>query len=430
MKISAIIPTHNPRVDLLREVVASVAAQSTPADTWELLIVDNASNPALRTLIDFPGLNSTKILEESALGLTYARLKGIRESRGDYIVFIDDDTILDSTYFQHVVEFFEEHPAVSIIGGAITARLDCEPPPWFQEFSSNLALRDLGRDIQIFQASYDSHQRLLYPLAAPVGAGMALRKTTAESYAHSLTESTSFLSDRKGTDLSSAGDCEIVIGALSSGKAVAYVPKLKLTHVIPSHRLRFSYFARLRYSIGRSWVHLLYQYAASPWPPLDRAALPLSLGRSFFRMKAWSCKTRFVEWAYFAGQLRGRADYAHYTRLSKICAHVTMGKLLYRTYYQPLHSVKRIIAQGIARSFEQLKNESEMKQKVHTLRSVQPCPEPGLPVHFLSGSKFWEQTCLCFASLAKVSPITLHPIIIDDGTLRRSHRKSIKTVLP
>ncbi len=47
LRVSVVIPTHNPRKDYLARVVDALRGQTLSKDLWELLIVDNGSRVPL-----------------------------------------------------------------------------------------------------------------------------------------------------------------------------------------------------------------------------------------------------------------------------------------------------------------------------------------------------------------------------------------------
>src|SRR3989337_147732 len=96
--LSVIICTHNPRPDYLRRALDALKAQTLPLEQWELLFIDNASRERLADLWDISWHPHARHVRESELGLTPARLRGIQESRGEVLVFIDDDNVLASDF--------------------------------------------------------------------------------------------------------------------------------------------------------------------------------------------------------------------------------------------------------------------------------------------------------------------------------------------
>jgi glycosyltransferase involved in cell wall biosynthesis len=143
--ISVVIPTHQPRRDRLQRVIAALDKQSLPAEKWELIVVDNLSDPPVRNE-DLSGISGTdvRLVNEERLGLTPARIRGIREARGEIIVFVDDDNVLERDYLFVVAKRFTENPKLGACGGKALPEFETPPLEGTKEFWSMLALRDLG----------------------------------------------------------------------------------------------------------------------------------------------------------------------------------------------------------------------------------------------------------------------------------------------
>ncbi|PTX10668.1 glycosyltransferase involved in cell wall biosynthesis [Pontibacter mucosus] len=89
--VSIVMPTHN-RESMLTRAVESVLNQTY--SNWELLIVDDASNDNTQQVVEDFISKDARIkyykLERNQ-GACVARNKGITESNGDYITFLDSD---------------------------------------------------------------------------------------------------------------------------------------------------------------------------------------------------------------------------------------------------------------------------------------------------------------------------------------------------
>src|SRR5689334_16343532 len=90
--ISVILCTYNPDEILLESAFRSIRDQEIRKSHYEVIIVDNNSDVPLEqaNITDVLGRGAT-LLREERQGLTYARLKGIEASKGDLLVFVDDD---------------------------------------------------------------------------------------------------------------------------------------------------------------------------------------------------------------------------------------------------------------------------------------------------------------------------------------------------
>jgi len=99
--LSIIIPTYN-RPALLKTAIQSVLAQTN--DNWELIIIDDGSNPKANVVIkEFNDSRITYFYQENK-GRSIARNKGISLAQGKYIAFLDDDDVYDKNFCAAVSE--------------------------------------------------------------------------------------------------------------------------------------------------------------------------------------------------------------------------------------------------------------------------------------------------------------------------------------
>jgi len=303
--VSVIIPTHNPAVGRLQRTLQGLGRQTLPRDRWELLVIDNASAQPVDAALATSGHPAARVIREEKLGLTHARLAGISAATGRVLIMVDDDNVLREDYLALALRFLEEHSTVDVVGGLIRGEFETPPAAWSTPHLWSLALRDFGPGTRISDFAPEG-ERHAWPVFAPVGAGMVLRMEAVHRYVKFFGQATSALSDRKGTSLGSAGDCEMVMhAALLAGRQVAYTADLQLTHLIPSGRLTFRYLARLAYQSGISWgaFQVVYGFRTRIHP----LTLLLRLPRAFLRQAAWT-RAGYVAWAGIAGEFVGRAQ--------------------------------------------------------------------------------------------------------------------------
>lgn len=307
MLISVILPTHNPDPLRLSRTLEGLRTQTLPRAQWELILVDNASTPAVSpstaTLAPTP---IDRIVAESVLGLSAARRRGLAEARGRFVVFVDDDNVLDPDYLEKVADIFACAPRLGMAGGISVPEFESPPAEWQREFFSLLALRNLGPEPQTAVApEAGTGGAVRYPICAPIGAGMALRREAAETWRQASTAS--LFTDRRGSELTSAGDNDIVLTLFKVGWHAGYFPTLRLTHLIPAGRLAPDYLARLNRGIQCSWMQVLAWHQANPWPPIARWTLPLRQARAWFTYRAWTGPAAHIRWAGACGHFQGRA---------------------------------------------------------------------------------------------------------------------------
>jgi len=115
-ELSIIICTHNPRQDYLSRTLDALRAQTLPMAEWELLVVDNASHSPVAASISLTWHPNARHVKEEVLGLTPARLRGIQEAQGQVLVFVDDDSLLESSYLELAMGIAKSRPDRGLLG--------------------------------------------------------------------------------------------------------------------------------------------------------------------------------------------------------------------------------------------------------------------------------------------------------------------------
>lgn len=309
MKLSVVICTHNPRQDYLDRTIASIRTQARDRGefTFELIVIDNSSLRRLEDELDLSWHPDARVVREDRLGLSYARLRSFEEAQGDIIVFVDDDNVLAADYLANVACVFSLHAELGAIGGKSIPEYEVDPPAWFHETGLSLACRDLGDSVLSAAWSTESGGRF-YPVCAPIGAGMAVRRSAYEGYirAAALDERRLALG-RRGSDLASGEDNDIVLAILEQGWRVAYRPELLLNHLIPAGRLTQDYLERYARSANRTWVKVLDVHGICPWTPISSWTIPIRRARAYLLTQPWRSPERAICYMAQRGLFEGRA---------------------------------------------------------------------------------------------------------------------------
>ncbi|HAJ34903.1 MAG TPA: hypothetical protein DCL15_04310 [Chloroflexi bacterium] len=95
--VSVIIPTYNRKQSLLR-TLDSLARQTYPTDRFEVIVVDDGGNDGSHEVRQSAYPFQLEYFHQSNKGSAAARNYGVQQSRGDILVFIDDDMTLDARY--------------------------------------------------------------------------------------------------------------------------------------------------------------------------------------------------------------------------------------------------------------------------------------------------------------------------------------------
>lgn len=274
--VSVIVCTHNPREAYLARVLAALAAQTLSRDSWELLVIDNASEVPLSGNVDLSFHPQGRIVREEALGLTNARLRGMRESTGTLLVFIDDDNVVASDYLEQASNIAQQWPILGVWGGQAFPEWQELPADWTREYWPWLGLRELDREYWS-NAPRDSK-------ALPFGAGMCVRRTIAAAYADSFAHNSRrrLLVGRTGRELAGSEDTDIAFMACELGLGVGLFPRLKMSHLIPRQRVQEEYLLRLIEALTHSGALLNWMHGGGPPLRPSRSERLLRWYQSFF----------------------------------------------------------------------------------------------------------------------------------------------------
>jgi glycosyltransferase involved in cell wall biosynthesis len=303
-EIAVVICTHAPNRERLQATLRGLQAQDLPAPRWEALLVDNASPdfPAIAAGSDGAPPNLRRVVEP-ALGLTHARRRGLRETTAPFVVFVDDDNVLAPNYLSSALAHLHAHSDVGACGGRSLGRFETPPASWQERFLDLLAVRDLG-PAPLFSEPPTGKDPLRYPACAPIGAGMVVRRAAIATW---LGKPVAF-TDRRGRDLTSGGDNDLVLALYAAGWRVAYFPDLWLEHLVPARRLEPRYLGRLNRALQRSWMQVLTAHRANPWPPLGRFGATVRVVRAWVRHRAWAGGAGWVAWQGARGHFEGRVS--------------------------------------------------------------------------------------------------------------------------
>jgi glycosyltransferase involved in cell wall biosynthesis len=234
IKLSVILCTHNPDTAMLTLVIAGLKAQTMEKADWEFVLIDNRSiNPLSAEMVNWH--SQGRIVRDEKIGLTAARVRGIAESRGSLIVFVDDDAVLDADYLRQAIAVSNANPQVGVFGGNVELRMEIPVPAYYLPHLALLAERKVERD---------TWGCMYLDQITPCGVGMLVRRPIAEAYRNNTRGLRAGLG-RKGNMLTSGEDNDIAYTACDMGMAIGLFTALHLTHLIPKERLTRAYMSRL-----------------------------------------------------------------------------------------------------------------------------------------------------------------------------------------
>ena len=241
--VSVVICTFNGQ-DRLPEVLDALMVQTVPPEIrWEIVVVDNNSTDRTAEVAAAYGLHSSVpliVATESTQGLVYARRRGLLASTGQFISFLDDDTIVDAGWVQAIYEFFRTHERAGLVGPKIIPQLDVEPPGYFDLIKRALGITDLGNETLELTLSKRGH---------PLGPHSGCRRVAIEPF---LQRDSFDVIGRCGNQLSSSEDSILAHDVRRGGWQWWYEPRMRLWHHIPPYRLTEEYLRRLMEGLAES----------------------------------------------------------------------------------------------------------------------------------------------------------------------------------
>ncbi|MCL2511270.1 MAG: glycosyltransferase [Bacteroidales bacterium] len=240
MKISIIVCTYN-RDDYISKALNSLARQTLSTSQYEIIIVNNNSTDNTDALCqiflqEHQQLNARYFIETQQ-GLSYARNRGIVESSGDILVFMDDDAQADEHFLQEIRHFFETTTDATACGGRIYPDFESKRPDWMSCFLLPLTSTiDKGDNIKLFKGTQ-----------YPIGANMAFRREMFQQYGM-------FNPDlgRKGDSLDGSEEKDIFLKIKKEKGKIYYLPSAIVKHQVPDRRLTFDFFKRQAIGVGKS----------------------------------------------------------------------------------------------------------------------------------------------------------------------------------
>lgn len=250
--LSVIICSHNPREDYLRRTLASLRDQRLDNTQWELLLIDNGSEKPLAKGWNLDWHPRARSLIESEVGLTAARLRAIKEAKGELLVFIDDDNILAPDYLEMAIATMAAHPFLGVIGaGVLEPEFESKPSATVKEMLPRLALRT----VEVARWS----NNVLDSPSFPWGAGLCVRRPVAQHYLKLVEKlTTAAVLDRRGERLFCGGDDLFSWASSELGCGFGVFPELRITHLISAKRVDARYLLRLVHD--HSFSHGVLRY--------------------------------------------------------------------------------------------------------------------------------------------------------------------------
>jgi glycosyltransferase involved in cell wall biosynthesis len=299
MRLTVAVCTWN-RSALLEQTLASLSRVSVPSDvSWECLVVANQCTDETTSVVAAAGERlPIQLVHEPRLGLSYARNTAVGTATGDYIIWIDDDVLVDPEWLTEYAAAMRAHPELAFFGGPIRPWFPTPPPPWLAA-----ALPSVGNALSLLD--YGSEPLALEGDRLPFGANFAIRTDFQRRHPYNP------LLGRRGTMLRSGEETAVLARVLAEGGRGLWVPRAALRHFVSEERQTRRYLRRYYFHNGAG--HSLQGYRGAErrflgrplwlWREAIVNELDYQLRRPFTSPAVWGSHLRRATTAW--GQLYG-----------------------------------------------------------------------------------------------------------------------------
>ena len=243
--VSIVIATCGRSRDLSK-TIQSIKAQESPDCTWELIIVENGR---LSHVADAGDPSTIELVREwePLAGKSRALNRGLEISRGELIVFTDDDVVVDPRWLKELWRAASTCPDEVAFCGPIVPQFPIAVPDWlvWHAYSSVLFASLL----------IDSGEGPLPLQCLPFGPNLAVRASVARKVGFRLdlgpsVENGSLL----GEDTAFAAEVRDRYGICTNSRGFWFVPTAPVNHLIATHKLEFPWMMERFFDLGRSRI--------------------------------------------------------------------------------------------------------------------------------------------------------------------------------
>lgn len=228
MKFTVAICTWN-RAHILPRVLHQLTCIRNPSAAWEVVVVNNGSSDDTERVLDqFADRLPLRRVFESRPGLSHARNTAVSHAISDYIVWTDDDVLVDEDWLLAYERAVKRYPEAAIFGGPIRPRFEGTPPPWlakgWEHISAAFAARDLG------DAPFELRVGRL-----PFGANFVVRAREQRQFPYDPNLG------RKREGGTVGEETAVIRAILAVGGTGWWVPDARVEHLVPEDRQSIEY---------------------------------------------------------------------------------------------------------------------------------------------------------------------------------------------
>ena len=238
-----------------------------PSHAWKMVIVDNGSKDLTPAVItSFKKRLPLETLLQPAAGKNRSLNCGLTIVEGQFVIITDDDAIPAPTFLAAWSAYLDKGRHFELFGGSIEPLFEKPPPKWISKDANQFDFLFAGRDLPEGPIAPDEI----------FGPNMAVRSSV---FASGLRFDENIGPNRSDPDYPMGGETEFCCRVAQSGARAWYAKEPRVQHIVRSHQLRRSYWAKRAYRHGRGAARVLWQRGETPSSDLLRPVTMEQLSR-------------------------------------------------------------------------------------------------------------------------------------------------------
>ena len=241
MTFTVAICTWN-RASLLFRTLERFTRVERPKVPWELIVVNNHSTDQTERVLDtFVSRLPLRRVFEGEPGLSHARNAAIRYATGDYVLWTDDDALVDKDWLCAYERAVNRWPDAAVFGGPVRPRFEGTPPVWlaatWRKVGDAFAFRDLSMEPIELDGKKDK---------VPYGINFVVRMREQRQFPYNPK-----LGRKHGAGVLGE-ETEVIQMILASAGSGWWIPDAQVEHWVPKERQTVKYLRSYYALVGRT----------------------------------------------------------------------------------------------------------------------------------------------------------------------------------
>jgi len=264
VKISIIVCTYN-RANILEDCLDSLVNQTVSGELFEIIVVNNNSTDNTFDIAEKYAKRhkNFRIFTETKQGLSVARNRGLKESKYDWLSFIDDDAMAYPNYVERIISTIGKYDFDCFGGVYYPWYRDMKRPRWLSEkfgqsmkYKEQVAILDNGSipgSVCVFKK-----EPLLKINGFPEDLGM------------------------HGGKIGYGEETFVQFQLRERGYSIGFDPELCILHLVHPSKMRVNWHIKSAYASGRDSVKIFRQTKKIGCSELVYNSVKL-LGKNFYK---------------------------------------------------------------------------------------------------------------------------------------------------